>query len=67
MRILVENNELFIDVNHDGINDFVIDSLIFPTKKEDSEDTNTSSTIEFDISNIENTDSITLDIKKKEN
>ena len=68
MRILVENNELFIDVNHDGINDFVIDSLIFPTKKEeDSANTDAQTSNEFNISNIDNIDPISLDIKKNEN
>ena len=61
MRVLVENNELFIDVNHDGINDFVIDSLIFPNPKPEN---STTSSNELDLSTLNDYDPITLDFKK---
>ncbi|MBQ8299433.1 MAG: TraM recognition domain-containing protein [Clostridia bacterium] len=55
----IPSNELYIDVNHDGINDFVIENYITSINAEKPN--------EFNMSDLSGTSSepITLDLKKK--
>ena len=57
----VPNNELYIDVNHDGINDFVVENFIASS--------NTEKPNEFNMSDLsgKNLGHITLDLKKNDN
>ncbi len=55
------NNDLYIDVNHDGINDFVVENFITSSSAEKPNEFNMS-----DLSGA-NLDPITLDLKKKNN